>query len=314
MEQADAALRGQDDMFELEEAGALKGKRSGAGYDDSSDEEGDSAEEEENDQVLDPEEERERKVAGLEGELDGLYDAYQEHLKERDAKHRVKEVRKNSKVGEEWHGIGKGDDLDSSDAEEGGYERVQRAKARIGENDSSDDDISDEEAIAESSRMVGKKRRQGNGPAESSSKNKKSRTVVEPEGPKTTASLSRSAQLWFDQNIFVGAHEDIEDDEEDVDKDGGDEDEAEADEDMEMSEENEEDGDEEASFEVKLGSMLPNATHHRLDGVTTTSKLYPKIRMMMSRCGTSTARTRTKSSRRRYEVRSYHYFTLPIDH
>nr|VWO94241.1 Uncharacterized protein [Ganoderma boninense] len=214
MEQSDAALRGQDDMFELDNADALKGKRSGAGYDDSSDEEGVGAErEDEDDEMLDWEEERERKVAGLEEELDGLYDAYQDHLKERDAKYRVKEARKNNKAREEWHGIGKGDDSDSSDAEEGGYEKVQRAKARIGENDSdSSDDSSDEDDAAGNSRMASKKRRRTDGPVEGSSK--KARIVVQPVAPKTAVSLSRSAQLWFDQDIFAGADEAIEDDEE----------------------------------------------------------------------------------------------------
>ncbi|KAI1793875.1 Spb1 C-terminal domain-containing protein [Ganoderma leucocontextum] len=240
MEQYDSALRGQDDMFELDDADALK--RSGAGYDDTSDEEGDGAEEED-DEMLDSEEERERKVAGLEEELDGLYDTYQEHLKERDAKYRVKEARKNNKAREEWHGIGKGGDSDYSDAEEGGYEKVQRAKARIGENDSdSSDDSSDEEDVVQSSRMAGKKRGRTDGPAEGLSSSKKARTVIELEGPKTTASLSRSAQLWFDQDIFTGADEDIEDDEDDVDED----DEDETDEDEEMSEEGGEDEAEEA--------------------------------------------------------------------
>ncbi len=300
MEQSDAALRGQDDIFELDDADALKGKRSGAGYDDSSDEEGDSAEEEEDGEVLDLEEERERKVAGLEDELDGLYDAYQEHLKERDAKYRVKEARKNSKAREEWRGIGKGDDSDSGDAEEGGYERVQRAKARIGENDSdSGDQSSDEEDVAVSSRMTGKKRRRTDGPAEGLSKNKKARTLMEPEGPKTTAPLTRSAQLWFDQDIFAGADEDVEDDDEDEEED-------EVDEDEEMSEESGGDAEEEVSFEDNLSSMLPNAIHHRLDGVMMTSRLYHKIKTMMWRCGTSTARTRTKSSRRKFKVSLCH--------
>ncbi|KAM5533078.1 hypothetical protein V8D89_013221 [Ganoderma adspersum] len=252
MEQSDAALGGQDDMFELDDAAALKGKRSGAGYDDSSDDSGDDAEEDEDDETLDWEEQRERKVTGLEEELDGLYDAYQEHLKERDAKYRVKEARKNSKAREEWHGIGKGEESDSSDAEDGGYEKVQRAKARIGENDSdSSDDSSDEEDVAESSRMASKKRRRTDGAAGGSSKNKKARTVVKPEAPKTTAPLSRSAHLWFDQDIFAGAGEDIEDDEEGDDED--DEDEV----DEEMNEEDEKDEHEEAGWSDDDFEVVP---------------------------------------------------------
>ena len=48
-------------------------------------------------------EEKERKIAELENELDGLYDSYQERLKERDAKYRVKEARRKDKEREEWH-------------------------------------------------------------------------------------------------------------------------------------------------------------------------------------------------------------------
>ena len=84
MEQSDAALRGHDDMFELDDAAsrALRGRRPGAGYDDDdTDEEAPEAAPEADggdEEVLDSEEEQERKLAQLEDELDGMYDAYQE--------------------------------------------------------------------------------------------------------------------------------------------------------------------------------------------------------------------------------------------
>lgn len=227
LEQHDAALGGQDDMFELGDAKALRGKRAGAGYDDESEEDGDEdGAEDDEDEVLDSEEERERKVAELEAELDGLYDAYQEHLKERDAKWKVKEARKNSKAREEWGGIGRGgNDSDGSDNEAGGWDRIQRAKARMGE-DSSDDDSSDDEDEAEEAPASSKKRRRADGPAESESKSKKARTVAKLDEPKSSAPLSRAAQLWFNQDLFAGADAEVEDDDEEEDEDEGDEDEA----------------------------------------------------------------------------------------
>ncbi|CDO78227.1 hypothetical protein BN946_scf184726.g2 [Trametes cinnabarina] len=225
LEQHDAALGGQDDMFELDDARALRGKREAAGYDDESedDAEEDGAHEEDEEEVLDSEEERERKVAELEAELDGLYDAYQEHLKARDAKWKVKEARKNSKAREEWSGIGKGGNSDGSDNEAGGWDRIQRAKARVGEG-SSDDDSSDDESDEEEAPASSKKRRRADGPSESGSKSKKARTVAKLDEPASSAPLSRAAQLWFNQDLFAGADAEIEDEEEEDESEGEDED------------------------------------------------------------------------------------------
>lgn len=247
MEQSDAALGGQDDMFELDDAAsrALRGKRAGAGYDSDSDSDAaDNGADADEEEVLDSEEERERKLAHLEDELDGMYDAYQEHLKERDAKYKVKEARKNNKAREEWGGIDKSrsSDEDSSD-DEGGWDQVDKAKARIGEDDSSDDDSSDEGSseIADA-RLAGKKRRRQDERVEGSSKSKKARTAATLEPPQVSSGpLSRSAQMWFDQDIFAGADDEIEED--DGDEKFEDEDE-ESGEDSEEDEAMEESGDE----------------------------------------------------------------------
>ncbi|KAI0778502.1 Spb1 C-terminal domain-containing protein [Trametes elegans] len=229
LEQNDDSLRGQDDMFELDDAKALRGKRAGAGYDDDSDEDADEdGADEDEDEVLDSEEERERKVAELEAELDGLYDAYQEHLRERDAKWKVKEGRKNNKHREEWGGIGKEGESDDEDVhpDDGGYEKVQRVKVRLGE-DLSDDEESDEESDEEAGQAVaGKKRRRADAPADSGSKSKKARTVTKIEEPKSTAPLSRAAQMWFNQDLFASAGDEIEDeeDEEEVEESEGEDD------------------------------------------------------------------------------------------
>ena len=137
MEQHDASLGyGQEDVFDL--TGAERGMKrkggvtmlTGDGYDmpesDESGPEGDG--EGEDEELLDSEEERERKVAGLEAELDGMYDAYQERLKERDAKFKVTEERRKNGLLEEWHGIQKDSDEDSESEEEGGWDKMEEAK------------------------------------------------------------------------------------------------------------------------------------------------------------------------------------------
>ena len=79
MEQADAALGGQDDIFDLDEGSkALRGKRAAAGLDDESESESDEGEGEDEGEALDSEEERERKdqyvpeVSALDTTVNGL--------------------------------------------------------------------------------------------------------------------------------------------------------------------------------------------------------------------------------------------------
>ncbi|KAH9944111.1 FtsJ-domain-containing protein [Epithele typhae] len=205
MEQFDTALGGHDDMFELDDAKALKGKRSGAGYDSDSEED-----------VVDAQAGKTRRsglrrgaraeARNLEGELDDMYDTYQEQLKSRDAKYKVKEARRNNKLREE--------DEDDSDDEVGGWDQVNRVKARIA-------------ADAANVRVAGQKRRCGDPPAtESSSRSKKPRTTATFDGdPK--AALSRH---------FRRADAEIEDDDGDEDfEDTDDDDDEEEDADMDES-------------------------------------------------------------------------------
>ncbi|EMD42016.1 hypothetical protein CERSUDRAFT_147510 [Gelatoporia subvermispora B] len=235
MEQHDASLGGQDDMFELDDAHrALRGK-GGRRLMDESDAESESdsqAEDEEDEEALDSEEERERKLSGLEAELDGLYDAYTDRLKERDAKYKVNEARKNSRAREEWDGIKQrgSDSEDDSDDEEGGWDRVQAAKAHAGEDSDSD---SDESEMEEESAPVAGKKRRGNELDGSAQSRKKARlAIVAPASG--AAPLSRNAQVWFSQDFFAGADVDVEDDEEE-----NDDVEEEEDEDVSMGEEEE---------------------------------------------------------------------------
>lgn len=227
MEQSDSALRhGQEDIFDLDDAS--KGLRKKGGLSrlmDESDVESDNEVDGEglqgessDDEILDEDEERERKVGGLEDELDGLYDSYQERLRERDAKYRVREARRNNKEREEWHGIQakKSDDEDDDSEEEGGWDKMEAVKARAGEESSSGESDEDED---ESSQVPSKKRRQGILLEDSSKRQKRLR--FENDMP---ASLSRAAQVWFSQDCFAGTElglnlDEIEDSEGDVPED-----------------------------------------------------------------------------------------------
>jgi len=218
MEQHDDSLGfGQDDVFDL--TGAEKGMRKkggvanlvGDGYDmPESDESGvEDGMEDEDEEMLDSDEERERKIAGLEAELDGMYDMYQERMKERDAKFKVKEARKKSGQLEEWNGIKeKNSDDEDSDSEEGGWEQMEAAKEKAGADSSSDE--SDEEDNVEAP-GPGQKRRRNEPPALSSKRVKLLTKLAE---PKTAAQTSQAAQVWFSQDVFAGIDElrNVEDD------------------------------------------------------------------------------------------------------
>ncbi|GLB36248.1 putative required for proper assembly of pre-ribosomal particles during the biogenesis of the 60S ribosomal subunit [Lyophyllum shimeji] len=222
LEQQDLALGGQDDMFDL--GGTERGLRKTGGIERLIGDDGDAVEEseeeevEENDgEVLDSEEERERKVDGLEAELDGLYDAYQERLRERDTKFKVKEARRARAEREDWSGIQSehGSDDESGSEEEGGWDKMQEAK-----EDVSDDETSNDEDIHSSgeSTSQGVKRPRGADRASPSRSSKRVKLVTKQEEPKLSMSSSKAAQLWFSQDVFSGLDDvDADDHEPDAD-------------------------------------------------------------------------------------------------
>jgi AdoMet-dependent rRNA methyltransferase SPB1 len=208
LEQADSSLRhGQDDIFDLEDTEKRLTRKGGVSrliQDDGdvviedSEEEGGSGVDEP--QVLDEDEEKEKRAADLEAELEGLYDAYRERMREKDAKFKVKESRQKNVEREEWHGISKqidGDDSEDGDDsdQEGGWDKLQEVKEQMGE-DSSDDGETDAEGETP---RTGQKRRR---PAEGEPPQKRVRLVKKLEGPAPSA--SRAAQVWFSQDIFAG--------------------------------------------------------------------------------------------------------------
>ncbi|THH33500.1 hypothetical protein EUX98_g624 [Antrodiella citrinella] len=207
LEQTDATLAfGQDDVFDFEQAkslcnkGGIRRLMDGEEDADDSDEEED---EEEDEEFLEEEEEKERKLAELEGDLDGLYDAYQERMREKDAKYQAKKARNTDADRAEWYGIRQqeSDDEDNqnSDNEEGGYEKVQAAKAK---NDSDSDSSDDEdEDSASGSKAVPRKRRREE-PLET---RKKARLELQaPTSATSNPAMSRTAEVWFSQDMFAG--------------------------------------------------------------------------------------------------------------
>ncbi|KAJ6503427.1 Spb1 C-terminal domain-containing protein [Mycena vitilis] len=219
MEQFDASLGGQEDFFDL--GGAETGLRKRGGISALGDvEDAEDSDEGEapaaDDEVLDSDEERERKVDGLEMEMDGLYEAYRDRMRERDAKFKVQESRQKNAEREEWRGIHEPIDLESdSDDEEGGWDKLQVAKQQSGDS-SSDDSDSDEEEDAPATR---KRPRTETGPTKPSKRAKLVTKLREPQ-----QSASQASQVWFSQDVFAGIGDAIEEDEDDdemsVDEEG----------------------------------------------------------------------------------------------
>ncbi|KAG2061947.1 FtsJ-domain-containing protein [Suillus hirtellus] len=215
LEQIDASLGvGQEDMFDLTGTERQLRHKGGIGIirvDDDTPEDEDEDEvvvgDDQEDEVLDSEEERDRRASRLEAEMDGLYDAYQEKLKERDSKFKAREARKGNRMLEEWGGIQDGESSESD--EEGGWDQMQAAK---GDNDDSSDESDDEEH-----ETPGRKRRRPQVTEVKS--NKKVKLVTKLEEP---TAAGRASQVWFSQDLFGGVEglDDIEGEEgkeEDVD-------------------------------------------------------------------------------------------------
>jgi len=204
MEQHDAALGlGQDDIFDLERTENGLGKSSSAQFltDDTgdviieSDVEGKDGDGQDNDaDAMDSEEEREENLRNLEVELDGLYDAYQGRLRERDAKFKVNEARRKNSEREEWNGIQE-QVSDGSESEEGGWERMQDAKLNDANSLSGDLDLED------TSPTTGRKRKRMENVMKLS---KRPRLITELKQPTSGKTTNTVAQVWFSQDVFTG--------------------------------------------------------------------------------------------------------------
>lgn len=214
MEQIDASLAGQDDIFDLGLAEKKTRKNVALstlvgdlenGSDEESDHDDDDRDEDQSDSDLD-----DKKIERLEDELDGLYDTYKERMNEKDAKFRAKEARKH-KNRDEWYGIGSdngsSDEGDSEEEEEGGWERLQEAKEADADSSSGSDSDESEAEMSETGRETKKRKRA----LSTTERPKKTRLVSSLQDKKNT----RMTDRWFEQEIFKDVGLDEVDDEED---------------------------------------------------------------------------------------------------
>ncbi|KAG6832435.1 hypothetical protein H0H92_001481 [Tricholoma furcatifolium] len=211
LEQQDLSLGGQEDIFDLIQTERNLHRRGGVerliveSEHNAEDSDQEAEVEPDEDEALDSEEEREKRMQNLEAEIDGLYDAYQDRLRERDAKFKVKEARRRNQEREEWSGIGEkaASDEDEESEEEGGWDMMQAAKGDVS------DDSSDDESGKETTLRTGNKRPRI-ADRVSSSTSKRVKLVTNLSGLEPVASTSRAAQVWFSQDVFAGMEDDLE--------------------------------------------------------------------------------------------------------
>ncbi|KAG2023377.1 RNA methyltransferase [Coprinopsis cinerea AmutBmut pab1-1] len=227
LEQHDAALNlGQEDIFDLEHTQkSLRNRQEFITDADGDilvdDDEGLAVPDDDgDDEVLDTEDERERKVAQLEADIDNLYDAYQERLRERDLKFKAKEARRKNAEREEWNGIAEkgSDDEDSDEDSEGGYDLVQQRKLEDGTSSSDDSDSDEDEDVVPKSKKM---KRPQKGDESSAPKSKKRKLSPGPGTSTAIPAPSAASSLWFKQDVFAGVDGlDVSDEEDSAMEDG----------------------------------------------------------------------------------------------
>ncbi|KAK0465202.1 FtsJ-domain-containing protein [Desarmillaria tabescens] len=217
LDQQDASLGvGQEDVFDLETTENLRRRgyltkfANGEGSDDNDSDAGQNSGDEPD--ALDSDEERERKLQGLELELDGMYDAYRDHLRERDAKFKGPDENSDEESG----------------SETGGYDMLQQAK------DDDDDESSDDESDIDDA--PSKKRRRTDNAPDGSKKTRLITKLQEPSNPATS--------VWFSRDVFANM-----DDLDDI-SDGDESDGVEEAFEMSESQHDDEDEDEDDDFEI----------------------------------------------------------------
>ena len=202
LEQSDLSLKmGQEEIFDLTDtrrglhkiggiARLIGDEEMSEGQDD---DESEREEEGDMDGIWDSDQERERKLSALEVELDGMYDAYQEKLNERNSKRRVQEARRKSGLLEEWNGIGSTNkDSDDESSQDGGWEKMDAQKEM--------DDSSSSEEESDDGLVIGQKRLRP-APADPPP-NKKVKFIDDPS--QHAPRPSRAAQVWFSRDVFEG--------------------------------------------------------------------------------------------------------------
>lgn len=205
LEQTDAGLHhGQEDMFDLEYAERAS-KRTGYPRTVDTDEEDEEPDESPDKGIADTDEEQDDRVQLLEDDLDGLYETYRERLAERDTKFRVREARRNDKRREDWSGIGKSEARDESEEEDegGGWDEMEKLKAR-----GDDSDLSTDAEDEMSSPQLAKRKQ----PDQQGTLRKKARMLSSLKEPQTLSRAGKNTTVWFSQDIFKGLDRPGEDD------------------------------------------------------------------------------------------------------
>ena len=196
------------DLGEVEKKGVRK--RVEGGLDDSDNTSDEEESEDSDEEFLDSDEEREARAGNLEAELDGLYDTYKLKLAERDTKWRVKETRRKDKLrSEAWNGVKTNQDSDedmedgdesptaAEAGDEGGWDRLQATKAKIGESDTEYSSDEDEDE------PPSKKLKVSGGRATPVTQKEKP-LITKLEDVKSRPTTSKAAQVWFGQDVFKG--------------------------------------------------------------------------------------------------------------
>ncbi|WFC99938.1 AdoMet-dependent rRNA methyltransferase spb1 [Malassezia yamatoensis] len=156
--------------------------------------------------------EREQRIRRLESGMDDMYEQYQNHLQERDAKFRAKEARRKSAKYEEWDGIRSEDnnqqsDEDSDVAYEKGYDSVSRRKFAEETYDSDDaEDDHDERQHLEDTQHARTKKSTARTRSEarafpSAPASKPLLTALESAAESNDRQSAQSA-VWYDNPVF----------------------------------------------------------------------------------------------------------------
>jgi AdoMet-dependent rRNA methyltransferase SPB1 len=207
LEQQDLSLRiGQEDLFDLDtKDGTLRRTLQSelvVNIEDgdiavSSEDEAEYGLEDRGETMAQSGDENEQRLVELEAELEGMYEAYQDRLRDRDVKYKVRAAR-DLKM-DQWNGIESRDAGFESGEEEirkGGWDITQQAKLQ----DSDSDDFPSESEEDPKERTKKRPRLE----RDSVSRQKRRRLSPGHSNAETTASAA--AKLWFSQDVFKGLH------------------------------------------------------------------------------------------------------------
>ena len=200
LEHQDAALRmGQGDTFDLSTTERAMSKKGGAKLltdrlngkeEESDDDDNPNAD----GQDLDSDSEGEKEVDDLEITLDEMYDAYQNKLREKDSKFKVREMRAKNREREEWRGV-----QEKGCSSEDEYSPAEENSDEGGWNSDDLSDASSQSSESEDETLKSQKRRLA---ADGSSKpSKRQRLITDLREPETKD--NQATKLWFSRDVFT---------------------------------------------------------------------------------------------------------------